>query len=139
MPTTSSFPSEIQVSRPRIDPELLVAAIEACLNCEISCIACTDVCASENQGDELVRCMRLTQDCADVCGVTARLLARLSEADETVVMAQVEACVVATAGCAAECARHALEHHQCLACAESCERCHALCLALIGKAHAVMN
>jgi hypothetical protein len=113
--------------------------IAACVECEQACVACADACLAEKQVTDLRRCIRLNQDCADICGITARVLSRLSDPDAGVVRAQLELCALSCATCGTECDRHGDHHEHCKICAEACRRCEDLCrkmLRSIGSAKA---
>ena len=94
-----------------------IAKIYACAD---ACITCADACLAEDKVQELVRCIRLNQDCADICEVTGKILSRQTEADGAVIQAQIQACVAACRACAAECDQHAQRHAHCRICAEAC-------------------
>jgi hypothetical protein len=84
---------------------------------------------------DLVRCIRLCLDCADVCDATRRIVARQTAPDLGVVRAALETCVVACRVSRAECQRHAEHHEHCRVCAQVCGRCEQACedlLATIG-------
>ncbi len=63
------YPAEITV-----DKALLARAIDAALECSQTCTACADACLSEEQVQEMTRCIRDNLDCADVCDTTVRPL-----------------------------------------------------------------
>ena len=117
----------------------LADCVAACLECEQACIACADACLGEKQIMDLRRCIRLNQDCADICGATARVASRLFESDPAILSAQLEACMRACATCGTECHHHASHHEHCKICAEACQRCEEHCrkaLHSIGAAKA---
>lgn len=105
----------------------LQECIEACYDCAQSCTSCADACLGEESVQELVRCIRLNLDCADVCNTTGNILARLSEPDVALIRKQLEACIEACRVCGAECERHAQMHEHCRLCAEACRRCEQAC------------
>ena len=118
-----------------LDHQALQRCIAECLDCSASCTACADACLSEDDLPELVRCIRLDLDCADLCDATGRIVTRQTEPDLRLLRATVEACSVACLACAEECERHAAHHEHCRLCAEVCRRCKAACddlLAIIG-------
>jgi hypothetical protein len=82
---------------------------------------------------ELLRCIRLCLDCADVCEATGKIVTRQTEPDLRLVAATLEACVRACRVCAEECDRHAAHHKHCRICAEVCRRCEASCADLLAK------
>jgi hypothetical protein len=108
------------------EPQSLAECIDACLNCELSCVVCADACLGEREVEALRRCIRLNLDCADVCGVTARSLSRQLQADD-MLRALVEACARACSRCEVECRRHASMHEHCRLCAATCRRCAECC------------
>lgn len=118
------------------DPQALRECIDACFDCSRSCTACADAClAEEAHLTELVRCIRVNLDCADVCDTTGRMLTRQTETDWAIVRAQLQACAVACRSCAEECQRHAdmgMEH--CQACADACRACANACDRLLASA-----
>src|SRR4029078_12737862 len=59
-----------------LDRDLVLGCIQECLDCVVSCIACADDCLSEDDVADMVRCIRLDLDCADVCEATGRVLTR---------------------------------------------------------------
>src|SRR5437899_375602 len=104
----------------------LAACVEACAACELACIACADACLTEGKLESLRRCIHLNLDCSDICAATARVLARLLDADDLIVTEQLEACACACATAAAECDRH-LADTQCCLSAEACRRSEDRC------------
>ena len=114
------------------DREALARCIEACLGWSATCTSCADACLSEDDVRELVRCIRLDLDCADVCDVTARVLTRQTPGDATLLRATVEACALACRVCAEECERHAEHHEHCRVCADACRRCAEACNDLLA-------
>lgn len=120
-------------SQPDFDAEALARCIEACFECEQTCTACADACLGEEMVAELVRCVRLNLDCADICGATGRLLSRQTGYDPIVTQAVLEACATACRSCADECTEHAGMHEHCLVCAEACRRCEAACEKLLAS------
>ena len=114
-----------------LDHDALLECLRACHDCAASCTVCADACLAEDMVKELVRCIRLNLDCADVCEITGRVLARQTEPDTSLLRAQLEACARACEVCGAECARHADMHEHCRVCAESCRRCAEACHRLL--------
>lgn len=123
-----SYPRDYNVDR-----EVLVRCIDACFDCGEACTQCADDCLSE-QGrvEELVKCIRLDLDCADICMTTGRVLSRQTEYDANISRAILEACAQACASCGDECEQHGehgMEH--CRICAEQCRRCEQACRDLL--------
>ncbi len=117
----SSLPNALQVDR-----RLFQECVDACVDCELACISCADACLAEQQLDMLRRCVRLDLDCAEICGTSARLLARVVSSDFGVLKSLLKACAQACDACAAECERHA-HHAHCGACAKACRTCEDAC------------
>jgi hypothetical protein len=110
----------------------LTACIEACFDCSQTCIACADACLGEEEIDMLRRCIRLDQDCADICLATGRVLSRRQHVEPELVRAQLEACLLACQLGEAECSRHASHHEHCRVCAEACRACARACEVVIS-------
>jgi hypothetical protein len=122
-----SFPGTLNV-----DPGLLAAAIDAISDCGQACTADTDADLGEQDVAEMVRCIRLCLDCADVCTATAGVISRPADYDTDVVRPLLDACVAICKSCGDECERHAGMHVHCRICAEACRRCERACRQLLG-------
>ena len=120
-------------AQPRYDLEALANAVDACFACARTCNACADACLREDDVASLARCIRLDQQCADICDAAARVLSRPSGLDKAV-QALLEACIEAADCCAEECERHAEMHEHCRLCADACRRCAEACESLLGTA-----
>jgi hypothetical protein len=115
-----------------VDLGPLASCVEACFDCAQACTACADACLSEDQVADLRKCIRLDQDCADICEVTGRVLTRQTEYDAPTSKSQLEACRGVCRTCAEECERHADHHEHCRVCAEACRRCEQACEELLA-------
>jgi hypothetical protein len=122
----TSHPRPININR-----VVLLEALAALHDCALACTSCADACLGEKEPQNLVRCIRLNLDCADVCEATGRLLSRQTEPDWSLIRAQLEACASACRSCGDECQRHAGMHQHCQVCAESCRRCEQACNRLL--------
>jgi len=105
----------------------LARCVEACFDCAQVCASCADACLGEEMVAELVQCIRLNMDCADVCLTSGLIATRRSGGDVPVIEAQLRACELACARCAAECEQHADKHEHCRICAEACRECERAC------------
>jgi uncharacterized membrane protein len=114
----------------------LVECIQACFDCAQACIACADACLGESDPANLVRCIRLNQDCADICTSTGRVLSRQTAPDAAVLRAMLHACAIACRTCAEECGQHAARMEHCRVCEEACRQCERACQALGSVASA---
>jgi Domain of Unknown Function (DUF326) len=114
-----------------VDAGMLAAAIDAITDCAQACIADTDADLGEQDAVEMVRCIRMCLDCADVCTATAGVISRPADYDADLTTPLLEACVAICKSCGDECERHARMHEHCRVCAEACRRCEQACRALL--------
>jgi hypothetical protein len=105
----------------------LAAVIQSCFICAQACVACADACLAEEQRNDLVRCIRLNLDCADICFPTGRILSRQTEVEQQVVEHMLQACVAACGVCAQECGFHGEHMEHCKVCEEACRACERAC------------
>ena len=75
-----------------VDAGLLAATIDTLNDCAQACLADTGCDLSEQNVTELVRCIRLCQDCADVCTAAAAVTSRQTDPDANVTKPLLEAC-----------------------------------------------
>lgn len=122
-----AFPGTISV-----DAGVLAAAIDALSDCAQACNADNDADLSEPHLAEMVRCIRLCENCTDVCVATAAVISRPAEQDANVTRPLLEACVAICRSCGDECERHAPMHAHCRVCAEACRRCEQACRELLA-------
>lgn len=115
----------------QIDTAALTACVEACFACAQTCTACADACLGEPMVQQLVHCIGLNLDCADICEVTGRLLSRQTTVDESLWQHQLQACMIACGLCGNECERHAGMHEHCRVCAQACRQCEEACNRLL--------
>lgn len=115
----------------QLDVGALTACIEACVDCAQTCTACADACLAEPDLPLLLRCLRLTLDCADICDTTGRVLSRQTEPEWGLVRSQLEVCATACRTCGAACAQHAGQLQHGRVCAEACRRGEAACNRLL--------
>lgn len=100
--------------------ESLESCVAACNNCAASCL-------NENEVQSMTECIKIDLDCADVCHLTLKLLAR----DSKHVASAVELCKNICEECAVECKKH--EHDHCQICAEKCRQCANDCSKYLDK------
>ena len=123
----NTHPRQIQ-----IDVAVLTRCIEECYDCAQTCASCADACLGEDNVQEMVRCIRLNEDCKTACIATGEMLSRMTEPSWNVIRRQVEACREACRECGAECASHAEHMEHCRVCAESCRACESACDELLA-------
>jgi Domain of Unknown Function (DUF326) len=114
-----------------VDAELLAATIDVISDCAQACTADADANLSEHNLTDMVKCIRLCLDCADICTATLRVVSRQTARDVGVTKALLTACAAACGSCGDECERHAQMHAHCRVCGESCRRCEQACLRLL--------
>jgi hypothetical protein len=115
-----------------LDRKILAATIDTLTDCAETCTQCADACLSEDMVADLVKCVRIDLDCADICTTTARVISRHTGYDVNVTRSQVTACAEACHACAEECAQHASMHEHCRICAEVCRACEQVCRDLLA-------
>ncbi len=114
------------------DRTVLLDCIKACFDCAQACVACADACVSESEPKRLAGCIRLNQDCADICDAAGKILSRQTTFDRSAVRTVVQACVTICRSCAAECEKHAAMMQHCRVCAEACRWCERTCQARLA-------
>lgn len=119
--------------QPQMGVSEISAFIRTCFDCADACLTCADACLNEEQVQRLVRCIRLNQDCADICEITGKMLSRQTEPDKATVRAQLEVCIAACRACAAECDQHAQMHAHCRICADACRECEQACVQMLER------
>jgi len=122
----STHPRPIQMNM-----TVLLDCLAACHDCAQTCTSCADACLGEKTVQNLVRCIRLNLDCADICETTGRLLSRHTETHGPLLRRQLELCREACQACGLECEKHAHHHEHCRVCAEACRQCAEACQALL--------
>ena len=115
-----------------IDAGLLAAAIDALSDCVEACNADNAADLGEQNVTEMVTCIRLCLDCADICDATGRVLSRHTGYDTNLTRATLQACVTVCRSCADECERHAQMHAHCRVCEQACRRCEQACRELLA-------
>jgi uncharacterized membrane protein len=110
-----------------LSPETVAKTVDALSECAEACISDTDADLSEPNLAEMVTCIRLCEDCAEICAAAARVLSRPGTWNDQAVRPLLEACVAICGSCGNECERHAALHQHCGICAEACRRCEQAC------------
>jgi hypothetical protein len=129
-----SYARQILDSYPRasgLDAGVLAAAIDALTDCAQACAADVDADLSEQDLAEMVKCVRLCLNCADVCTAATGIVSRQAEYDAKVARPLLESCVAICKSCGDECQRHAPHYDHCRACEEACRRCEQACRELL--------
>jgi hypothetical protein len=89
--------------------------------CAAACNVCYNACLNEEDVDMMTRCIELDRECADICQLTASILARDSENADKYLKFCADICDI----CAGECKKQDKDH--CRECARACSSCAALC------------
>jgi hypothetical protein len=129
-----SYASQLLESYPRtvnVDAQVLAATIDALTDCAQACTSDADDDLSEPDVAEMVKCIRLCLDCADICTTTAGVTSRQTEYDANVTRPLLEACIASCKSCGDECERHATMHAHCQVCEQACRRCEQACRQLL--------
>lgn len=103
--------------------------VQNLLDCALSCEKCVVACLSESYPQKMDRCIKLTRDCKDICGLLAKFLSRNSQIAPQMVLVCEELCRM----CAEECTKNAQLKH-CKDCAEACIRCAETCKLQLEEA-----
>ena len=114
-----------------VDAGVLAGTIDALSDCAQACAADVAADLSEHDVAEMVRCIRLCLDCADICTATLGVLSRQAEYEASVTRPLLEACAAICRSCGDECERHARMHEHCRICGEACRRCEQACRDLL--------
>ena len=114
-----------------VDAGVLAGTIDALSDCAQACTADVAADLGEHDVTEMVRCIRLCLDCADICTATLGVLSRQAEYDASVTRPLLEACAAICRSCGDECERHAPMHAHCRVCAAACRRCEQACRELL--------
>jgi Domain of Unknown Function (DUF326) len=114
-----------------VDADVLAAAVDALSDCAQACNADNAADLAEHNVADMVRCIRLCLDCADICTTAAAVTSRLTDYDAAVIGPLLQACVAVCKSCGDECERHGTVHEHCRVCAEACRRCEQACRALL--------
>ena len=97
------------------------------IKCITACEACATACLHEDNVKEMARCIMLDRDCADICVITARFVARDSPHAKHVMKECIELCRL----CEEECRKH--KHEHCQKCADACRECAEACEAWMQR------
>jgi hypothetical protein len=95
--------------------------IATCHACVVACNHCAASCLQEPHVQEMVRCIALDTDCAQICQLAIAFMSGGSDHAPSVCRVCAEICEA----CGEECARHDMDH--CQQCAEACRRCAQEC------------
>jgi hypothetical protein len=115
-----------------LDAGVLAATIDAVSDCAEACTLDADANLGEENVAEMVRCIALCLNCADVCGATVAVISRRTASEKSVTEPLLAACAAICDSCGDECARHADMHPHCRICETACRRCEQACRELLA-------
>jgi hypothetical protein len=115
-----------------VESGVLASTIDALNDCAQACTADADDDLSEQDVAEMVKCIRLCMDCADVCQAMVGVISRQTEYDANVTRPLLEACAATCKSCGDECERHANMHEHCRITAMACRRGEQACRELLA-------
>ncbi|MGW0193951.1 four-helix bundle copper-binding protein [Nonomuraea sp. NPDC003201] len=110
-----------------LSTEVLAGAVDTMQECEEVVAACAMGMLSEQDAMRMAPAISRDLDCADIVGVTRRVLTRGSGPDTHLISAQLEACLMACERSHELCSRHAAQHAHCLMCSQATRRCADIC------------
>ena len=105
------------------DAGVLAATIDALSDCAQACIADADDDLREQNLAEMVTCIRLCWDCADVCTATLGVVTRQTARDASVTKPLLEAAKPPARSAGDECLRHAHHHEPAVSASGPAGRC----------------
>ena len=115
-----------------LDISILVATIDVLDDCARACIADADSDLNEQNLSELVKCIRLCLDCADICAATVRVTSCQTEYDATLTKSLLETCTATCKSAATNASGMLQMHEHCRVCAVACRRCQQACQELLA-------
>ncbi len=101
--------------------------IGLCISTAVDAKHCATACLSGSEVQQMVRCIRLDQDCTNICLLAMESLVADSDFVSAVCRLCGEICVV----CAEECEKYPQMEH-CLRCADACRQCAVECFKVAG-------
>ena len=102
-----------------LDSETLAHVLDVLSSCENAVTACAAGMLAEQDIVQMRSFVRHDMDCGDVVATTRRLLTRATEDDNTLITAQLEACLIACRLSEEHCKMTAAVHEHCRLCMET--------------------
>lgn len=103
------------------------AILEACLKCATECNRCYGECLKNNTGGNKHNCITTCKDCADICLLTASLVARNSKYANDLIAVCSKVCKECSETCKQSCEGENSCSVECLTCANTCAECAEIC------------
>lgn len=117
----------VEPRAPESESERRLLCIASCSICAQACHAFADIVPARADAVDLARCLRVAEDCADMCSTTWRVVSRQRDHDPEVVRSMLEACAAVVRACRSECERHAATSAPCASTAAACWVCEEAC------------
>jgi hypothetical protein len=114
-----------------LDAGVLAAAIDALTDCAQACTLDADANLGERDVMEMVKCVVLCLNCADVCVTTVAVISRRTAFEKSIAEPLLQACAAICKSCGDECARHAAMYPHCRVCEDACRRGEQACRDLL--------
>lgn len=127
---------DTMIAKSGLSSDVLAAAVDALQEGEEIVAACSMGMLGAQDALQLAPAISRDLDCADILGVTRRILTRGSGPDHTLITAQLEACLLACERSYELCSRHADHHAHCRMCADATRRCADMCRQVLTAIHA---
>ena len=97
------------------------SCIDSCNKCVQICEECFTMCLNEEDVKERIHCIKSLQDCAEVCSLAVKVMAR----DSHMTYDLCRFCAKVCEDCAEHCGKFEDEH--CQICAKTCRECAEEC------------
>ena len=110
-----------------LDPQSLAHILDALSGCEEAVTACSAGMLAAQDLDRMRASVLRDLDCGDVVATTRRLLIRATADHNTLISAQLEACLIACRRSEEQCKLTAEEHEHCRLCAEATHQAAEAC------------
>jgi hypothetical protein len=98
------------------------SVINILLECARACEHCSSKCLEEKNIIDLVHCIKLNRECADICLLSSRFLERDSQFTNDIL----DVCSKVISRCAEECEKF-IEYEHCKECFEACRKAEKAC------------
>jgi hypothetical protein len=109
-----------------MDYKVYESCIQQCIQTAQQAEFCINECMKD-QNTDVLRCIQLNRDCADICLFASQMMMRGSENAALAC----ELCATICEDCAEECNKHSEMQH-CIDCAKACEECAAACRKILN-------
>ncbi|MFE5704937.1 hypothetical protein [Rhodococcus koreensis] len=118
-----------------LSSDVLARAVDTLQECEEIVAACSMGMLGAQDEMQLAPAISRDLDCADILGVTRRVLTRGSGPDHTLITAQFDACLLACERSHELCSQHAEHHAHCRMCSDATRRCADMCREVLSSLH----